>query len=114
MPFQVFRRHQRKLMAFLAIFAMVAFTLDFSLFRSQFGAAAQDKVVVDLYGRRVRQSDIAAIQMQRARANRFMSLLAGRADYAPFGGLDTRSAVDALILQHEADRLGMPANKDIA
>lgn len=111
MPFQVFRRHQRKMMAFLAIFAMVAFTLDFSLFRSQFGAAAQDRTVVELYGRRVRQSDIAAMQFQRARANEFMEQLTGRRDY--FGPLDSRAIVDALILQHEADRLGMPVSKDL-
>ena len=28
---------------------------------------------------------------------------------APFGGVKERDLVDALILQHEADRLGFPA-----
>jgi hypothetical protein len=112
MPFQVFRRHQRKMMAGLAIFAMIAFTLDFSLFRSQFGAAAQDRVVVELHGRRVRQSEIANMMAQRSRANDFMVQITGRPDY--FGRLDTRSIVDALILQHEADRLGMPVDKNLA
>jgi peptidyl-prolyl cis-trans isomerase D len=112
MPFQVFRRHQKKMMAGLAIFAMIAFTLDFSLFRNQFGAAAQDRVVVELYGKRVRQSDILGMLNQRLRANDFMMQVSGRPDY--FGRLDTRSIVDALILQHEAERLGMPIDKALA
>ena len=37
MPFAVFRRYQKTMMAGLALFAMVAFTLDFSLLR--FGRA---------------------------------------------------------------------------
>lgn len=114
MPFQVFRRHQRKLMAFLAIFAMVAFTLDFSLFRNQFGPSPEDRVVTTLYGKKVRQHQINAMMAQRSRANRFVlqAGLARQPDY--FGPVtDVRSIVDALILQHEADRLGIPAGQEM-
>lgn len=114
MPFQVFRRHQRKMMAALALFAMVAFSLDFSLLRNPFGAGHEDPVIVELHGRRVRASDIQEMTLQRVRANRFVSLLLGRADQPVFGDTDTRSIVDALILQAEADRLGIPADQELA
>jgi peptidyl-prolyl cis-trans isomerase D len=120
MPFAVFRRHQRTLMAALAIFAMVAFTLDFSLFRNRFGSAREDAVVVKLAWRTVRQSDLSQIMVERSRANQFMMRLlaavygpyAARPDF--FGGLNHRALVDALILQHEADRLGIPVRPELA
>ncbi len=112
MPFAVFRRHQRKLLAFLAIFAMVAFSLDFSLLRGRFGSGGRDPVVATLYGKAVHQSDLAEMAAQRSRANRFLGRLTGQPNY--FGGLETRPLVDALILQHEADELGLPVNKNIA
>ncbi len=85
MPFQVFRRHQRKMMAALAIFAMVAFSLDFSLFRNTMGRAGQNPTVATLYGKKVRQSDLYALQAQRSRANRFISLMLGQ-PYVPYFG----------------------------
>jgi peptidyl-prolyl cis-trans isomerase D len=112
MPFQVFRRHQRKMMAALALFAMVAFTLDFSLIQRGFGPAAENPVVVKLANETVRRSDLTALLAERSRANRFMQLVSGQQD--AFGGLDTRSLVDGLILQREADRLGIPVDRDLA
>lgn len=114
MPFQVFRRHQRKMMAALAIFAMVAFSLDFSLFRSQFSGGPQNTVVAELNGRRVYRSDVEEMKIERNRINRFISILANQPYQEHFGGIDTRSIVDALILEREADRLGIPADVELA
>ena len=43
MPFAVFRRYQKKMLAFLAVFAMVAFTLDFSLFRGRGSGGGEER-----------------------------------------------------------------------
>jgi peptidyl-prolyl cis-trans isomerase D len=113
MPFEVFRRHQRKLLAVLAIMAMVAFTLDFSLFRNQAPDGSQgDEVVFTLYGKPVRRSDLMEMRFERARANLFMSRLGAGDSY--FGGTTDEAIRDALILQHEADLLRMPKSPELA
>jgi peptidyl-prolyl cis-trans isomerase D len=118
MPFAVFRRHQRKLLAITGILAMFGFVVADSLPRMLSGgqAGGDDPVVADLYGRPVHASDLAAMKTQRNNANLFMAELIAlaRQQRAPsfFGDLTTRSMVDALILQHEADRLGMPAGPE--
>lgn len=113
MPFEVFRRHQRKMLAVLAIFAMVAFTLDLSLFRNLgAGGAGDDPVVFTLYDRPYRRSDLAGMRFERARANLFMRNLGVAEEY--FGGTSDDEIRDALILQHEADRLKMPRSSDVA
>ncbi len=114
MSFEVFRKNQKKMLAVLAFFAMLAFSLDFSLIRNQMGSRMDDSVVATLYGKKVRRSDLLGMLGERNRANRFMATLYGGPDQQVFGGLDTRSLVDALILQHEADRLGIPADKELA
>ena len=119
MPFAVFRRHQRKLLAIFAILAMFGFVVADSLPRllSSGAAGAGNPTVVDLYGRAVRRGDIVQMQAQRNLANLFMGGLIARlyGQNAPqfFGELNTRALVDALILQHEADRLGMPVGPDV-
>jgi hypothetical protein len=113
MPFAVFRRHQRKLLAIFAILAMFGFVLADSLPRllnSSGGGADQNPVVVDLYNKPVYRSELNEMAVQRNNANRFMEALAGR---PLFGDINTRSIVDALILQHEADALRMPTGPDI-
>ena len=49
---------------------------------------------------------------QRSRANQFLNMLM---PYTPdqFGSLKERELVDALILEHEADRLGMTATPEV-
>src|SRR5215208_1672015 len=114
MPFAVFRRHQRKLLAIFAILAMFGFVLADSLPRllnSGVGAPNQDPVVVELYGKPVRRSDINEMVVQRSNANRFLAPFTG--GRLIFGDISTRSIVDALILQHEADKLRMPAGSDV-
>ncbi|MFO0954476.1 MAG: hypothetical protein U0835_25615 [Isosphaeraceae bacterium] len=120
MPFAVFRRHQRKLLSVLAILAMFGFVVADSLPRLLSGsnAGAGNPVVVELYGRSVRRSDIAQLQTQRNNANLFLAELTamfqgGRPVQNAFGDLTTRSIVDAMILEHEADRLGMPSGPEV-
>ena len=75
MPFEIFRRHQKKMLAFMAIFAMVAFTLDFSLFRGR-APGADNPFVVTLYDKpvfRERLDDDA--DAERQRANSFVGRL---------------------------------------
>src|SRR6516225_6507312 len=97
MPFAVFRRHQRKLLAIFAILAMFGFVVADSLPRLLSGgyAAGGNPAVVDLYGRSVRRSDIAEMQTQRNNANLFMGeligLVAGRPAPQYFGDLNIRS-----------------------
>lgn len=120
MPFAVFRRYQKKLIAALALFAMVAFTLDFSLLR--FGGTPGDEYLtvseqsdepIRIFDQKLRQSDLSFMMAERARANRFMTLLGAPTQYF-FGGLDTRSIVDAKILERKANELGIPADKQLA
>jgi peptidyl-prolyl cis-trans isomerase D len=122
MPFAVFRRHQRKLLAIFAILAMFGFVLADSLPRLLSGGymgSSGDPVVVTLYGKSVHASDINAMAAERNRANRFLAelsaILYGAAGPPVFGDVtSTRALVDALILQHEADALKMPAGPEAA
>jgi hypothetical protein len=121
MPFAVFRRHQRKMLAVLAILAMIGFVLGDAItytFRGRNGGGA-DPVVVELYGRPVRRGAIEAMKAQRGRANLFVEQVLRINGLPPvtdqlFGDLSTRSIVDALILEHEADALGLPASPALA
>ena len=114
MPFAVFRQHQRKLLAVFAILAMIGFVLSDTLPRwmNSNNATAGNAVVAELYGKKIHWNDLGAINEQRQRANRFMAY-AGR-DPNFFGGTSRAELVDALILEHEADRLGIPSNSEFA
>lgn len=120
MPFEVFRRYQKKILAFLAISAMILFTVDLSLvnlFKFQ-GGAGKDEVITNLYNQPIRASTLQPMLEQRSTANIFMTQLMAR--FAPFamtdrffGGLTTRELMDGLILQQEADKLGLPKPSSI-
>jgi peptidyl-prolyl cis-trans isomerase D len=113
MPFEVFRRHQRKLLAIFAILAMFGFVVSDSLpklLNPTF--AGRDQPVVTLYGKTVYRSSLNAMREQRTLANMFVSAMMRMPDRKPFGGTKDRDLVDALILQHEADRLGIPAGQE--
>ena len=114
MPFAVFRRHQRKLLVTFAILAMFAFVLSDSLYRMTNNSAGRggNAVVVDLFGKPVYRSDLMQMGELRQIANRFVSTFRG--DPMAFGGYSTRELVDAMILKHEADRLGIPDTSDFA
>ncbi|HZW32670.1 MAG TPA: hypothetical protein VFF52_18300, partial [Isosphaeraceae bacterium] len=68
-----------------------------------------DQPVATLYGKTIYHSVINDMAVQRSNANQFVGRLSPYFGPNPFGGLKTRDLVDALILQHEADRLGIPA-----
>ena len=120
MPFAVFRRHQRKLLAIFAILAMFVFVVGDSLPKLLNGGTSSrgDTVVVQLNNRKIYRSEISNIATQRINANLFISELSGLISRRPvqkaFGDTNTRSLVDALILRDEADRLGMPKGSEIA
>ena len=114
MPFEVFRRHQRKLLAIFAIMAMFGFVVSDSLPRllSSGYLAAEIR----------KSSSCTASRSTRASSTRWPGSAVGpiclSASLDPrmpeyFGGLKQRDMIDALILQHEADRLGIPATPEM-
>src|SRR5947209_2078516 len=114
MPFEVFRRHQRKLLAIFAILAMFGFVVSDSLPRLlNSNAAGRDQPVVTLYGKTIYQSDLNEMAVERSYANQFVSRLVPYFGPNPFGGLKARDMVDAMILRHEADRLGLPSGPEM-
>src|SRR5947209_5613645 len=114
MSFEVFRRHQRKLLAIFAILAMFGFVVSDSLPRllSSNAGGRDQQQVVKAYGRWIYQSDLNDMAMERSLANQFVSRLIPYVTN-PFGGLKSREMVDAIVLKHEADRLGLPAGPDV-
>ena len=121
MPFAIFRRNQKKLIAVFGIMAMLSFVVADTLPKLLSGnkGAAADPEIATLYGKPVRRSDAQAIGSERYLANLFIEGLVRRGLIAPnnarsFGDTSIRADVDALILKHEADALGIPADKDTA
>ena len=123
--FQVFRRHQRKLLAALAIMAMFAFVLADSLPRlfNSASTSGVDRVVAELDGREVHRSDLERLRLQRVRANYVLSRLAMRIGGQPvvpyfdgetLGQTDDQAMIDALILEEQAAELGMPRTPELA
>jgi len=123
MPFEVFRRHQRKLLAIFAILAMFGFVVSDSLpklLNSSYGGRDQPVVTLrwkeENYRKTIYRSALQGMVEERTLANTFVAEVAallGLRARDPFGGTKDREMVDALILQHEADRLGMPAGPDM-
>lgn len=114
MPFAVFRRHQKQLIVTFAMLAMLGFVLADSLpalMGGGRGGITDNPVEATLYGREVRRSDLARLTQQRNVANAFIGRLIPDLPQ-PFGGTSTREIVDALILEREADRLGIPATPE--
>jgi peptidyl-prolyl cis-trans isomerase D len=112
MALDYFRKHQKKGLAALALMAMIAFTLDLNLFRSQGGGPRQNPVVFELAGKPIRQSDLDELRIQRLRANHFLQSFLGLPNF--FGDTTNDSMRDAYVLQREADRMGMPATPEVA
>ncbi len=114
MPFEVFRRHKGKMLAILAIMAMFGFVVSDSLPRLlNSNPGGRDQKVAELYGKSVYQSQLNEMARQRNRANLFVSGLGQFMSREVFGGLKQQDLVDAMILQHEADRLNIPATAEI-
>jgi hypothetical protein len=114
MPFEVFRRHQRKLLAIFAILAMFGFVVSDSLPRLlSSSAGGRDQQVVKLNGRWIYQSDLNEMATERSIANQFVARLMPYFGDKPFGGYKSREMVDALVLRREADRLGLPSGPEL-
>ncbi len=114
MPFEIFRRHQRSLLAVCGIMAMFGFVVSDSLPRLlNANVNARDQKVAELYGKAVYRSQLDELARQRNRANIFVSSISPYLPRELFGGLKQRDLVDATILQHEADRLNIPATPEI-
>jgi len=113
MPFAIFRQHQRKLLAVFAILAMIGFVLSDTLPRwmNSGGVSDKDLVVAELYGKKIHLSDLGRMNEKRQRANRFM-YNSGLGSPSYFGGSTRQELIDALILEHEADRLNIPATAE--
>ena len=116
MPFAVFRQHQRKLLAVFAILAMIGFVLSDTLPRwmNSGGLSDKDLEVAELYGKKIHLSDLALMNQKRQRANRFMYYADRFGNPNFFGGTSRAELIDALILEHEADRLGVPSTSAFA
>ncbi len=116
MPFEVFRRHQRKLLAIFAILAMFGFVVSDSLpklLNSSYGG--RDQPVVET----LRQDGLSQ-RPQRDGSSSGATPTSSSRELNPYrrpdirsAGLKDRDMVDALILQHEADRLGIPAGPEM-
>ena len=114
MSFEVFRRHQKKMLAVFAILAMFGFVVSDSLPRLlSSNASGRDQPIVKLYGKMLHQSELNEMLTERSLANRFLFRIFPYFGPEPFGSLKTRDLVDAVILRHEADRLGIPAGHEV-
>src|SRR5690349_17067265 len=114
MAFEVFRRHQKKMLAIFGILAMFGFVVSDSLPRLlSSNAPGRDQPIVKLHDTQVYQSDLNEMAQERSLANQFVSRLIPYVGPTPFGTLKTRDMVDALILEREADRLGIPAGPEM-
>src|ERR1700679_746392 len=114
MPFEVFRRHQRKLLAIFAILAMFGFVVSDSLPKLlNPGYAGRDQPVVKIFGQTVYRSALNQMVEQRTLVNSFIGQLNQYMGPHRFGTTKDREMVDALILQREADRLGLPAGPEL-
>lgn len=116
MPFAGFRRHQKKLLAALTIFAMFGFVLADSGTRFMQSGAPNpaNATVVNLFGHNVKRSELMRLAAQRSRANRFLYAINPGIGQNAFGGLSDRELVDAMILEREADNQGMIATTKMA
>ena len=120
MSFEVFRRHQRKLLAIFAILAMFGFVVSDSLpkllepqlrrARSTGREALRQDGLPQRAQRDARGAD--ARQQLTCPSLRFINRFECRVQLRSAAPKD-RDLVDALILQHEADRLGIPGGPDV-
>jgi hypothetical protein len=116
MPFAIFRQHQRKLLAVFAILAMIGFVLSDTLPRwmNSGGMSDKDLQVAELFGKKIHLSDLAVMNQKRQNANRFMYYADKFGNASFFGGSTRGELIDALILEHEADRLNVPGTSSFA
>ena len=105
---------RRKLLAVFAILAMFGFVVSDSLPKLlNPNSGGRDQEVVTLYGKTsIPQRRSMKCTNRRNNANIFMAEINPGCGRNQFGGTKDRDLVDALILEHEADSLGIPAGPD--
>jgi hypothetical protein len=114
MPFEVFRRHQKKLLAVFAILAMFGFVVSDSLPKLLSpNSGSRDQPVVSLYGKTIYRSALNEMHERRNNANIFMAEINPYYGRNQLGGVKDRDLVDALILEHEANGLGLPSGPEV-
>ncbi len=114
MPLETLRRHQRKLLAVFAILAMISFVLQDSLTKLLApNQTSRDQVVATVFDKPVYRSTLQSMYSQRLLANMFVSEISPFVGRDFFGGVRDRDLIDAVILEHEADRLGIPATVEM-
>jgi hypothetical protein len=113
MPFEVFRRHQKKLLTVLGILAMFGFVISDSVPR-MFNAsyAGRDQEIATIYHETIYRSKLQEMHEERNLANAVVFEIIPYLGQKWFGDTSERDLVDALILEHEADRLGVPGGPD--
>lgn len=114
MPFEVFRRHQKKMLVTIALMAMCSFVVSDYLNRliNTGPRIAENSTVATIYGKSVDRVKVSEMIQRRKLANQFMGTLIGtllrRQVPGMFGDYSQRSMIDSLILEHQADKLGLP------
>ncbi len=116
MALKTLRKHQKKLLAILAVLAMIAFSFDVVIQALTPERRRRFQPIARVYGEEVYPTDLERVRQERAIANRFLALAwsvtgqrlqLGMWGSEFFGGLDRDELLEALALQHEADRLGI-------
>lgn len=122
-PFKIFRKHQKAVLAFLAVMAIVCFTIGDAVLKMTAGAlrGAPD-VVVETNAGNLTQVDISNLRRQRRVANDFMFrafraahpefekfpfLLQSPGYVQRFGPDTTDNLVFGWLLRHEAGKMGV-------
>ena len=105
-PFHSFRRHQKKFLAFLCVALMVTFVFTGVTCDPRSG---NDQVVAEANFGPIYRSKLDELRRARNIANDFMARLIGQ---QPFGSADDQSLIDAYLMAHKAQELGMVVTDD--
>ncbi len=117
--FDVFRRHQKKWMAALAIMAMIAFSFPASRC-GDLGSAPEQEAVAVIFGRAITEMELQEAEQQRTMANSFvlrcrqaigdpLALVMAEQliESVGFGAPTRESLLQAMALEHLADQMNV-------
>ena len=116
MALSTLRKHQKKLLAILAVLAMIAFSFDIVIQNFQPTRVARFDPIARVYGQEIYPQHVDLLRQERAIANRFLALAWSAIgdtfalriwDSEFFGATDRDAILEAIALMHEADRLGI-------
>lgn len=117
MVFEVFRRRQKQMLAFLAIVAIFGFILGDVFTRIAYNTrsdAARDRVVAEAWGVKIYNSHVGRRQFERHIANRFFERAFEKLKLAvpPRWDESREAAIEAIVLLEKARQLGIPLDTD--